>query len=148
MPCVPKQSPVGKYWQHIYHIPHSINGILTCLRLFQHTELEHTPKKPLPTGFFRRDSFRSSGTGDWLGCAISGCVVTSLEPAVGWKFMQSSSHMRFFAATNSWGHPACSHRNWLVNRDTYIGLLYPYMGVSKNRGTRTQNGWFISWKTL
>ncbi len=27
-------------------------------------------------------------------------------------------------------------------------FIFSYMGVSKNRGTNPQNGWFISWKPL
>ena len=51
----------------------------------QHTELEHTPKKPLPTRRFHGDSgFLVGVAGGFggFGCAISGCVVLFLEP---WK---------------------------------------------------------------
>ena len=45
--------------------------ILLILRLFQHTELEHTPKKPLPTDYNRIPFI--VGQGDCLGCALGVC---------------------------------------------------------------------------
>ena len=53
---------------------------MSILRLFQHTELEHTPKRNLYQQAISRDSFHSWRTGDCLGCAISGCVVSFLDP--------------------------------------------------------------------
>ena len=45
----------------------------TFLRLFQHTELEHTPKRNLYQQAISRDSFHNWRTGDCrTGCAISG----------------------------------------------------------------------------
>ena len=45
---------------------------LVCffIRLFQHTELEHTPK-PLPTGY--KGIPFIVGQGDCLGCALGVC---------------------------------------------------------------------------
>ena len=49
------------------------------LRLFQHTELEHTPSN-LYQQPVSRESFHSGRFGGLpIGCAISGCVVILLE---------------------------------------------------------------------
>ena len=43
------------------------------LRLFQHTELEHTPNRNLCQQAINRDSFHNWRTGDCLGCAPGVC---------------------------------------------------------------------------
>ena len=50
----------------------------SCLRLLnQHTELEHTPKKPLPTGYEGIPFIVGDRGIVW--CVFWGCVVISLD---------------------------------------------------------------------
>ena len=82
IPTVPKPTHVWR-WQHPVFFSSPVEGQVVeipwftrfsttqvSLRLFQHTELEHTPKKPLPTGH-KGDSFHSWRTGITWGCVVS-----------------------------------------------------------------------------
>jgi len=52
----------------------------------QHTELEHTLKKPLTTGHNLGIPFIGAGRGIARGVPINGCVVIFLDPSILSKF--------------------------------------------------------------
>ena len=69
------------------------------LKLFQHTELEHTPKKPLPTGY--NGITFIVGQGDSLGCALGVCCIflEMVSNPFFWAMFIVKTWGRFFQVT-------------------------------------------------
>ena len=104
------------FWRLFFQMGwnHQLVNLLNLLRLFQHTELEHTPNnKPLPTGHKLRESFHSWPGEVFHSCAPDVCVVvlylswkiTSIKKRhhFGRRFLPSASLQPSFMWVNAPG---------------------------------------------
>ena len=107
------------------------------LRLFQPTELEHTPKKSLPTRPSFGIPFIVVDWWDCLGCAISGCVVSFLDNTE--KIVQTSGEFtqRLDGAKTLGDHGI----NYL------IVFFFGGSGPSNKRGDKTPHPGVDPWHT-